>query len=72
MATEKLSEEEKVVFREAFKKFETEGSDFVTVNDVGSVLRAAGQAPTESELEEYKKVRLGTSFVLNRPSNKNL
>ena len=56
--TDKLTEEEKVTFREAFKKFDTSGSDVVPVNEVGSVLRAAGQAPTEAELEDFKKVRI--------------
>ena len=56
MAAEKLKEEEKVIFREAFKKFDTEGNDLVSLDNMGSVLRAAGQAPTEAELEDYKKV----------------
>ena len=58
MATDKLKEEEKVIFREAFKKFDPEGSDVISANEMGSVLRAAGQAPTEAELEDYKKVSL--------------
>ncbi|XP_078486824.1 neo-calmodulin-like [Ciona intestinalis] len=55
MSSDKLSEEEQVIFTEAFKKFDSEGSNFISIDDVGSVLRAAGQAPTESELEDFKK-----------------
>uniref|UniRef100_H2YVC6 EF-hand domain-containing protein n=1 Tax=Ciona savignyi TaxID=51511 RepID=H2YVC6_CIOSA len=55
MSDDKLSEEEQVVFTEAFKKFDPEGSNSISVDDLGSVLRAAGQAPTESEVEDFKK-----------------
>ena len=56
MAAEKLSDEEIVLFREAFGKFDADGSNHVTTENIGSVLRAAGQAPTEADVEGYKKV----------------
>lgn len=56
MSLDKLTEEEKVVFREAFKKFDPEETDYVSADNVGSVLRAAGQAPTETDVDNYKKV----------------
>lgn len=56
MAAEALTEEDTVALREAFTKFDQEESDHVTIDDVANVLRAVGQAPTESEMEDYKKV----------------
>nr|XP_039261050.1 calmodulin-like [Styela clava] len=55
MAAEKLKDDELVVFREAFGKFDPEESNHVATENIGNVLRAAGQAPTEAQLEEYKK-----------------
>jgi len=62
MQSEQLSEENQVLFRESFKKFDKDDSNTVNVEDIGGVLRAAGQAPTESELEDYKKVRMENLF----------
>lgn len=56
MAAEKLTDEEIVAFREAFGKYDPEGSNHVDTENIGSVLRAAGQAPTEADVEEYQKV----------------
>lgn len=56
MAEEKLSEEEQVAFRESFKKFAIDGGDVIKIDDMAGVLRASGQAPTETELEDFKKV----------------
>ncbi|XP_076805663.1 neo-calmodulin-like [Clavelina lepadiformis] len=55
MAEEKLSEEEQVAFRESFKKFAIDGGDVIKTDDMAAVLRASGQAPTETELEDFKK-----------------
>lgn len=56
MAAEELTDEQTVAFREAFAKFDAEGSQHVATEHIGSVLRAAGQAPTEADVDEYKKV----------------
>lgn len=63
MAAEKLSEEDLVNFREAFRKFDPEETDVVSVENIGNVLRAAGQAPTVSDIEDYTKVR-GEDYFL--------
>ncbi len=39
-------------FKEAFHLFDKNGDGFITANDIGTVMRALGQNPTEAEIQD--------------------
>ena len=45
-----LSEETKEELKQAFAHFDTDGSGSITSEELGDVMRAIGQEPTEAEL----------------------
>ena len=51
-AKDKLTEEQKAEFREAFSLFDKDGDGCITVQELGIVMRSLGQQPTEAELLE--------------------
>lgn len=51
-----LTEEDQVKLREAFQNYEIAGTSSIKSEDLAALLRASGQAPTESDLEAYAKV----------------
>lgn len=58
-AVDKLSDEDKATFKDAFTSFVTgEDGAPLQIEQVGNVLRKMGQTPTLAEIEEYTLVRL--------------
>jgi len=50
--TENLSDEVTAEYKEAFSLFDINGDGFITVKELGTVMRSLGKNPTESELQE--------------------
>lgn len=55
---EKLSEEDKTLFKEAFNSFVQEEGGPIQVEQVGNVLRKMGLTPTLAEIEKYTEVKI--------------
>merc|ERR1711977_799362 len=62
-------------YKEAFALFDKRGNGRVTVDSLGDLLRACGQNPTLSEIEDLKRSAGGSDFdfptftsILNRPN----
>ena len=51
MATECLTEEQIGAFQDAFFQFDTDHDGVINAKELGPVLRAIGQNPTEAELQ---------------------
>eukprot|EP00357_Protocruzia_adherens_P029075 CAMPEP_0115001442 /NCGR_PEP_ID=MMETSP0216-20121206/17379_1 /TAXON_ID=223996 /ORGANISM="Protocruzia adherens, Strain Boccale" /LENGTH=170 /DNA_ID=CAMNT_0002366779 /DNA_START=33 /DNA_END=545 /DNA_ORIENTATION=+ len=49
---EKISEEDKVHFREAFNIYDKDGSGTISTNELGRIMEALGQNPTEEEIRD--------------------
>lgn len=52
MSQEQLTEEQIAEFKEAFNLFDREGKGVITTKDLGTIMRALGQNPTEAELQQ--------------------
>ena len=52
MATECLTEEQIGAFQDAFFQFDTDHDGVINAKELGPVLRAIGQNPTEAELQD--------------------
>ena len=52
-----ISEDQRNVFREKFDSFDERRDGQIATSDLGNVLRACGQIPTEGWLNERVKVR---------------
>jgi len=52
---EGLTEKEAQEMREAFSLFDKDGNGTISLNELGSVMRALGQNPTQKELEQIMK-----------------
>ncbi|CAG9319641.1 unnamed protein product [Blepharisma stoltei] len=52
---EALSPEQILAFKKAFKLFDDNGDDLIPLSELGTVMRALGQNPTDEELDEYGK-----------------
>lgn len=50
--TEQLTEDQIAEFKEAFALFDKDGDGAITTKELGTVMRALGQNPTELELQE--------------------
>lgn len=50
--TSTLTEEELIEYKEAFSLFDKEGNGIISVNSLGSVLRALGICPTQAEIRD--------------------
>ncbi|XP_075591055.1 uncharacterized protein LOC142597941 [Dermatophagoides farinae] len=50
--TDNLTNEQIAEFREAFTLFDVTGTGSISTKDLGTVMRALGQCPTEAELNE--------------------
>lgn len=50
-----LSPEQISSFKKAFKLFDDNNDDMIPLSELGTVMRALGQNPTEDELDEYAK-----------------
>ena len=50
--TEHLTKEQVAEFREAFLIFDTDGSNNISTQELGQVLKSLGQNPTDAELKE--------------------
>jgi len=62
-------------YKEAFSLFDKRGNGRVTIDSLGDLLRACGQNPTLSEIEDLKRSAGGSDFdfptftsILNRPN----
>ena len=53
MATECLTEEQIGAFQDAFFQFDTDHDGVINAKELGPVLRAIGQNPTEAELQVW-------------------
>lgn len=53
--TEKLSEEQIQEFKEAFSLFDKDGDGTISTKELGTVMRALGQNPTEAEIQDMIK-----------------
>ncbi|CAG9865191.1 unnamed protein product [Phyllotreta striolata] len=53
--SEDISEELVVEFKEAFALFDEDGDGLIDTSELGTIMRALGQNPTESELEDMIK-----------------
>jgi len=49
---DQLSEEKLAEFKEAFQLFDKDGNGKITVDELGTVMRALGNNPTEAELQD--------------------
>ncbi len=49
---EHLTEEKIAEFREAFEIFDKDKDGFITIKELGEIMKNLGQAPTESELQD--------------------
>jgi calmodulin len=49
---EKLTEQQIAEFKEAFNLFDKDGDGAISVKELGTVMRALGNNPTESELQD--------------------
>ena len=49
---DQLTEQEKEEFKEVFSMFDKDGDGTVSTKELGVVMRALGQNPTEKEIEE--------------------
>mmetsp|Transcript_27612 Transcript_27612/g.70337 ORF Transcript_27612/g.70337 Transcript_27612/m.70337 type:complete len:154 (-) Transcript_27612:793-1254(-) len=47
-----ITPEQMVKIKETFKLFDRDGDDMITTKELGTVMRALGQNPTESELQD--------------------
>lgn len=47
-----ITEEQRAEFKEAFSLFDRDGDGTITTKELGTVLRALGQNPTEEELRQ--------------------
>ncbi|XP_078694903.1 uncharacterized protein LOC144923893 [Branchiostoma floridae x Branchiostoma belcheri] len=52
MSTDQLTEEQIAEFRQVFSMFDQNGDGHITTAELGNVLRALGQNPTDSELRD--------------------
>uniref|UniRef100_A0A4X2KIZ1 EF-hand domain-containing protein n=2 Tax=Vombatus ursinus TaxID=29139 RepID=A0A4X2KIZ1_VOMUR len=52
MADENLATKQIAEFKEAFSLFDKDGDGYITTKEVGTIMRALGQTPTEAELQE--------------------
>jgi len=52
---DKLTEDQIQEFKEAFTLFDKDGDGTIAVKELGTVMRALGQNPTEAELQEMTK-----------------
>ena len=57
MATENLTEEQIGAFQDAFFQFDTDHDGVINAKELGPVLRAIGQNPTEAELQVSERAR---------------
>ena len=55
MANFKLSPKELQEYQEAFGFFDKDRDGYVTIKEVGQIMRSVGLYPSEAELEEIKK-----------------
>lgn len=55
MATIKLSQKDLQEYQEAFAFFDKDRDGFVSVKEVGQVMRSVGLYPSEAELEEIRR-----------------
>lgn len=47
-----ITEEQRAEFKEAFSLFDRDGDGTITTKELGTVMRALGQNPTEEELRQ--------------------
>ena len=55
MSNFKLSQKELQEYQEAFSFYDTDRDGFVSVKEIGQIMRSVGLYPSEAELEELKK-----------------
>jgi calmodulin len=55
MSNFKLTQKELQEYQEAFSFYDTDRDGFVTVKEIGQIMRSVGLYPSEAELEELKK-----------------
>jgi Ca2+-binding EF-hand superfamily protein len=51
-----MSSEQIEELREAFQLFDNDGDGFITMNELGSVMRSLGKNPSDAELREILAV----------------
>jgi calmodulin len=49
---EHISEEQLAEFKEFFSLFDKNGNGYITINELGPVMRSLGQNPSQQELDE--------------------
>jgi calmodulin len=59
MSNFKLSPKELQEYQEAFAFFDKDHDGFVTIKEVGQIMRSVGLYPSEAELDEIKKTARG-------------
>ena len=64
MATENLTEEQIGAFQDAFFQFDTDHDGVINAKELGPVLRAIGQNPTEAELQVSERERGDATVVI--------
>ena len=69
MATECLTEEQIGAFQDAFFQFDTDHDGVINAKELGPVLRAIGQNPTEAELQVNAKWQIKICDHRRRASN---
>ena len=47
-----MTDEEKIVFNEAFSQFDKNGDGSISTKELSNVMRSLGQNPTEAELQD--------------------
>ena len=52
LQADQLTEEQIAEFKEAFSLFDKDGDGTITTKELGTVMRALGQNPTEAELQD--------------------